>query len=76
MIYAETQANQKWCPMARSGDFRGWDGGEPYGISNAPMETKCCASQCMMWRFCDPDSAAPSLRQGFCGLAGKPGVIS
>jgi len=77
MILAETQAKQKWCPMARNGDFRGHDGGDPYGISNGPMESKCVASNCMMWRWWhDPDGVAPSLRQGYCGLAGKPGVTT
>jgi len=78
MIYAETQAKQKWCPMVRSPRI---ESREPIIVvavnrPDSAVGVECIASDCMMWRFYDPDSVAPSLRQGFCGLAGKPGVTS
>lgn len=63
----EDQARKKWCPMVRTGLTAGMavnrhvaDGpGETDGVYD---ETRCVASDCMMWRA--------YRGKGWCGLAG------
>ena len=61
----EEEAKKKWCPMVRTGLTMGMavnhhidmmPGGQ--GVHD---ETRCIASDCMMWRF---------TTTGYCGLAG------
>lgn len=74
----EDEARKKWCPMVRTGLTAGMAVNHHVGSSHdSPQagdvhdETRCIASDCMMWRQyktagCGPDDHA----SGYCGLAG------
>ena len=61
----ETEAKQKWCPMARR-VFEGatFNRDESGGIADTCL---CVGARCMMWRWVMVDN-------GRCGLAGLGAV--
>jgi len=67
MILTEVQAKIKLCPFT---------------FSNPTEGTHCEASSCMIWRWIDkrkiyPDKLdRPKGMIGYCGIAGKPEVLS
>jgi hypothetical protein len=73
----EEEAKKKWCPMVRTGLTMGMavnhhvdmtPGGQ--GVHD---ETRCIASDCMMWRqYVVPIGKKDEFAAGgYCGLAGK-----
>ena len=67
----EDEAKQKWCPYARSRSIQRGDGVTVCGA----LTTVCIASDCMAWRwdeFINITPEADVIREGYCGLAGKP----
>lgn len=68
----ESEAREKWCPMARcpyESLGRGITAINTARNTYREMETKCMASACMMWRN---SHTVNGEHQGYCGLAGKP----
>lgn len=73
----EDEAKIKWCPMIRTGLTAGMavnahvtdDKGKDGDIYN---ETRCRASECMMWRWFSLPAAVVTIPQknpsGYCGL--------
>lgn len=68
----EADAKKKWCPFVRTGLNAGMAVNHHIGSrTGAPHagdvheETRCVASECMMWRRSFGDD-------GYCGLAGEP----
>ena len=61
-MLTEEEAKGKWCPLT---------------FNNGHDPEKCCTSMCMAWRW----GRKPHMKQeecmttGYCGLAGKPGVL-
>ena len=76
MTLTETEAREKWCPMARV------DGANRTSHCEELNGAMCIASRCMMWRWFDSpvrgafreaEHGTPRPeRRGFCGLAGRP----
>lgn len=62
----ESEARQKWCPMARVDMYPDGEGlaGLNRNTNNERVRDRalCVASDCMMWRWNEGD--------GYCGLAG------
>ena len=63
----EAEARKKWCPMVRTGLTAGMAvnrhiADAPNAIDGVYDETRCRASDCMMWR--------EYRGNGWCGLAG------
>lgn len=62
----EEEAKKKWCPMIRTGMVAGMAVNHHVDMNPGGQgvydETRCIASDCMMWR------SAPT---GYCGLAGN-----
>lgn len=61
----EDEAKTKWCPMVRTGLVAGMAvnhhiGRDGLHAGDVHDETRCVASECMMWR------------DSYCGLAGSP----
>lgn len=82
----EDEARTKWCPMVRTGLVAGMAvnhhvGRDGLHAGDVHDETRCVASECMMWRWAakstmkGPPSAMASVDQkdwkGYCGLAGS-----
>lgn len=70
-MMTEDEARKKWCPMVRTGLVHGMAVNhhidmEPKG-QGVHDETRCIASECMMWRWITGDKI-----EGYCGLAGLP----
>ena len=60
----ETEARERWCPMAR--EMTAWD-----------KDCKCIASKCMAWRWVRPEGLTPQgyktdPDRGYCGAFGRP----
>lgn len=77
----EEDARKKWCPMARIGLVHGMAVNKHAADKGVDEDTRCLASDCMMWRATDneclpqapSDASAPTCKSaGYCGLAGKP----
>lgn len=72
----EDEAKQKWCPFIRMET----DDLEAMPVASNRTATgkwlgKCIASDCMAWRwdeFINITPEADVIREGYCGLAGKP----
>lgn len=64
MLTTEPEARTKWCPWGR--DAHVYSTGDTV-VANTT--TKCVASECMMWRWPNPDEP-PTPPTGYCGLAG------
>jgi hypothetical protein len=76
----DDEAKVKWCPMVRVSN----KGDTPENrlcqrglVAQTPgegIQWNCCiASDCMMWRWYDPEhGAAGKPLTGHCGLAGQP----
>lgn len=76
MIVSVKTARTKWCPLKRvalsEGMSANWSGNmasDAKGYGNVYDETRCIASDCMMWRRPDP-LALYERGAGYCGLAG------
>lgn len=69
----EDQAKTKWCPMVRTGLVAGMAVNHHVG-GDVKDETRCIASECMMWRNFTLDEVRRdnNSKGGFCGLAGVP----
>lgn len=74
----EDEARKKWCPMVRTGLTAGMAVNHHIGSSRHIMqagdvhdETRCVASDCMMWRWRVVEVLWVSHTDGYCGLAGK-----
>jgi hypothetical protein len=76
-MYTETEAKQKWCPLARASDI----GNQPVSVNRRGREPDadcmCIASACMAWRWADGLDLIDSMvaerngsRRGFCGAFG------
>lgn len=71
--HTESEAKSKWCPMARTAyhdmtvNRISDDGGNPNHIAGVSYDTRCIASECMMWRW-EPHPEGHELF-GSCGLA-------
>lgn len=63
----EEEAAEMWCPMVRA-DIVSGPAINRLDYSDNPLECRCIASRCMMWRL-DQSSLGD---RGYCGLAGKP----
>ena len=68
----EDEARQNWCPFVRLGIHhdKTWD-----NRGNDYHHQQCIASDCMAWRwdeFINITPEADVIREGYCGLAGKP----
>ncbi len=64
----EEETKKKWCPFANARLIR---------PETAALNDCCLASECMAWRwgaplYADSDEVEPTVKVGFCGLAGKP----
>ena len=90
-LLTENEARQKWCPKARvmeydqagAGDMpfaatvnRVWKWlGKDRGGEITWESCHCIASDCMAWRWLDPDGWAgksEDQRKGYCGAFGRP----
>lgn len=65
----EDEARKKWCPFVRTGLTAGMAvnrhvSDTPGGVEGVWDETRCIASDCMMWRWKDAEKD-----NGFCGLS-------
>jgi len=66
MIVTEEQAKKKLCPSS-------------YPDPN--VQGDCLASECMAWRWIDPDTfqtatgVRPQVKLGYCGKAGRPDLM-
>lgn len=67
----EDEAKKKWCPMVRTGMVAGMAVNHHVdmqpGGDGVYHQSRCIASDCMMWRFTST---------GFCGIAGSPVVMN
>jgi len=79
----EKIARTKWCPMVRTGILSGTGGvainrhitdDDKYQYAVIREETRCIASDCMMWRWTDFPSQA-NIGFGYCGLAGDETIV-
>ena len=57
----EDEAKTKSCPKT----LESYEG---LGSFASTIGSPCIASECMAWRWINPDNEAP---EGFCGLAGR-----
>lgn len=70
----EDEAKTKWCPMVRFGHVAGmainrYAQMQKGAVDSWYEQTRCIASECMMWRY---NIANATNGPGFCGLAGDP----
>jgi hypothetical protein len=65
----EDEAKTKWCPMARSGDSRGFNKNRN-GEGGSLKSSHCIGSECMAWRVICPGQAVDQQGRpaGECGL--------
>jgi len=75
----EKIARTKWCPFVRTGLIAGMAvnrhvADNPDTIEGVYEETRCIASDCMMWRWTDFPSQA-NIGFGYCGLAGDETIV-
>jgi hypothetical protein len=65
----EDEARTKWCPQARA-----WEAGAAVNRSPTTQrvepETRCIASDCMMWRW-GRHTTGDDAGDGYCGVAGS-----
>ncbi len=73
----ENEARKKWCPHVRLWQLSGNGGDTAYnriesemGTNINPINSRCVASDCMMWRNNEVGD-----NTGFCGLGGDIGRI-
>ena len=64
----EEEAKQKWCPMTRtaSSASNGVAAINVRDMQNISNETRCIASECMMWKWEKSSLNIPTT--GYCGL--------
>jgi hypothetical protein len=83
MITTEEIAKTKWCPFARTVDWKYADGeldiisgsANRTHLGDAPLdECLCIGSRCMAWqgRVMETLNGKPEVVVGYCGLAGAP----
>lgn len=88
MILTEQEASGMWCPMVRmphtsadvevppvAGVNTHSSNGMGRGQMNEPPPAHCIGCKCMMWRWSDHLKPTSDGRRGFCGIAGRPGVL-
>lgn len=74
----EEEAKKKWCPMIRPILTHDSDGNRYYTNNRLALKelTNCIASDCMMWRWKNPEyvkgTEEDKQLSGYCGLGGKP----
>jgi hypothetical protein len=71
MQVTEEQARTKFCPMARGASNAG-----PPGTVGGHL---CVGNDCMAWRdyqITHVHGGASAEKHGYCGMAGRPGVLA
>ena len=70
----ETEAREKWCPMARVAANRLNGAYNRTSTDNTPHHpcVACIASACMAWRWKPTPSGATPPDRGYCGAFGRP----
>lgn len=58
-MYTESEAKKLWCPMARMWNIKTSSGLDALiaGYNEGKEDAKCTASDCMMWRWMDGETA-------------------
>jgi len=79
MVLTEEEAKTKWCPHKRVDSYEGNSNYNTHADGDLPDESKCIASDCMMWRWdeaSDRDENGNLIggtnynTEGHCGLGG------
>lgn len=85
-VLTENEARKRWCPHARvalkTGMAANRSGAKAAGLNpddksygNVYDETRCLASDCMMWEWLGPRTPSKASR-GYCGLTVAVGLES
>lgn len=73
MLVTTKDAGQLWCPMVRQPVSLQEDDRSMAACNTdwqGSRTQRCAADRCMMWRWSDEATTKPSMRRGYCGLAG------
>ncbi len=53
----------------------GWTPEEARWIQCPLMQRLCIGPKCMAWRWIQPQQAEVPIERGYCGLAGRDGIL-